>query len=266
METLAYLHLALSYEARASHSEIACSYVLSGETPLVGLGRISLLTSLAAVSLLGTADRALAVLQPGDRSPQVRSVQMRLQQLGYFNANPTGYFGKITQASVARFQQASGLNADGIVGPQTQAALQNYQPTETTQQALRAGDRGEAVRLMQERLGVAGVYDGAADGVFDEETELALKRFQLARGLKVDGVAGPKTLALLPAIGGPYPNPPEVAPEIAQNPDVTYLGEGNQGPRVRSLQQRLRALGYYKGKVTGVFDTNTKEAVMTTAN
>lgn len=266
METLAYLHLALSYEAGASHSDIACSNSLLGETPAnctdrartVSFSRLSLLATCAALSLFASTDRVWAALRQGDRSPQVRNIQVRLQQLGYFNARPTGYFGPITRASVLRFQRDSGLQADGVVGPQTQTVLQDNQSTSLARQILRRGDRGDAVRLLQERLGIVDIFHGAADGTFDAETELALKQFQQSRGLTVDGVAGAKTQAALPAIGGPYPD----SPAIAQNSEVTYLGEGNQGPRVRSLQQRLRALGYYKGKVTGVFDGNTKEAVM----
>ena len=56
---------------------------------------------------------------------------------------------------------------------------------------LRMGDRGEDVARLQERLGIA------ADGDFGPETKLAVIEFQQARNLVADGVAGPRTLAML---------------------------------------------------------------------
>jgi Transglycosylase-like domain/Putative peptidoglycan binding domain len=53
------------------------------------------------------------------------------------------------------------------------------------------GDRGPAVRAIQEALGVG------ADGVFGPLTERAVKRFQRREGLVVDGIVGPQTRAAL---------------------------------------------------------------------
>ncbi|WRH68995.1 MAG: peptidoglycan-binding domain-containing protein [Planktothrix sp. GU0601_MAG3] len=43
--------------------------------------------------------------------------------MGYFNANSTGYYGKLTASAVKSFQYNCGLSADGIAGPATLAAL-----------------------------------------------------------------------------------------------------------------------------------------------
>ena len=56
---------------------------------------------------------------------------------------------------------------------------------------LRRGSKGEEVKKMQAKLGLA------ADGDFGPGTEAALKKWQAANGLTADGVAGPKTLAKL---------------------------------------------------------------------
>lgn len=56
---------------------------------------------------------------------------------------------------------------------------------------LRRGSKGEEVKRMQAKLGIA------ADGDFGPGTETALKKWQAANGLTADGVAGPKTLAKL---------------------------------------------------------------------
>lgn len=56
---------------------------------------------------------------------------------------------------------------------------------------------GSDVRYLQERLLVHGFAPGAADGIFGEKTLEALKAFQGANELSVDGLAGPLTMAAL---------------------------------------------------------------------
>lgn len=55
---------------------------------------------------------------------------------------------------------------------------------------LAAGDSGADVQLVQSRLRSAGVYKGNCDGRFGQATEQALKAFEKAYGLPVDGVVG----------------------------------------------------------------------------
>lgn len=59
----------------------------------------------------------------GDSGKNVKAVQERLLQIGFFNANPDGYFGENTRSYVYAFQQYSRLNPTGIVDPQTWQAL-----------------------------------------------------------------------------------------------------------------------------------------------
>ncbi|MBD1929232.1 peptidoglycan-binding protein [Trichocoleus sp. FACHB-90] len=63
------------------------------------------------------------LLRFGISGPGVVSVQNRLRDLGYFSGTSTGYYGSVTTSSVRRFQAANGLRVDGVVGPQTRAAL-----------------------------------------------------------------------------------------------------------------------------------------------
>jgi len=62
-------------------------------------------------------------LEQGAKGDDVRELQLLLQKKGYFGAEVTGYFGPITQASVIAFQNSQGIQASGIVGPKTRAAL-----------------------------------------------------------------------------------------------------------------------------------------------
>ena len=60
-----------------------------------------------------------------------------------------------------------------------------------------SGSTGDTVVTIQKKLIRWGYLDGEADGIYGSRTTAAIRRFQSANGLKVDGVAGPDTLAAL---------------------------------------------------------------------
>jgi hypothetical protein len=64
-----------------------------------------------------------APLKPGDQGAPVRLLQRALAQLGYSPGTIDGQYGPSTTQAVSRFQRASGLTADGILGPNTLRAL-----------------------------------------------------------------------------------------------------------------------------------------------
>ncbi len=59
--------------------------------------------------------------------------------------------------------------------------------------ALERGDQGPSVRSLQEQLRQAGFYGGSITEVYDFSTEDAVRRFQQANGLAVDGIVGVST-------------------------------------------------------------------------
>lgn len=90
-----------------------------------------------------------------------------------------GIYGPVTREAVFGFQLVFGLNSiDGITGPETWGAL-----IVTTQD----GDRGSQVKAVQ--LAVHATVDGNFGGA----TLAAVKSFQTAGKLAVDGVVGPQT-------------------------------------------------------------------------
>ena len=80
---------------------------------------------------------------------------------------------------------------------------------------LLRGLRGEPVKKLQEKLGVA------ADGIFGPGTEKALEAYQKEHGLKADGIAGPDTFAAMELY------------------DLIILERGSRGQTVEKLQRKL---------------------------
>ena len=63
------------------------------------------------------------VLRTGSRGDEVKTLQGRLQELGYYTDVIDGQFGAATKTAVIEFQKANGLDADGMVGTETKTLL-----------------------------------------------------------------------------------------------------------------------------------------------
>lgn len=70
---------------------------------------------------------AQEILHNGSQGPEVYELQEKLEKMGYFNSQPTGYYGSITDDAVKKLQLDSGLLPDGVFGFQTQAKLNNIE-------------------------------------------------------------------------------------------------------------------------------------------
>ena len=63
------------------------------------------------------------VLKQGSRGTEVKTMQRKLKNWGYYSGSVDGIFGKQTTTAVKYFQRKNGLVADGIVGAKTLKAL-----------------------------------------------------------------------------------------------------------------------------------------------
>jgi peptidoglycan hydrolase-like protein with peptidoglycan-binding domain len=130
-------------------------------------------------------------------------------------------FGPRTLAAVKAFQSASGLTADGAVGPTTKAALYanigggggNGAPAPVNLNSASCpneivqGQRSGCVTELQSLLNHHGA-DLAVDGDFGALTDSAVRDFQAEKGLSVDGHVGPNTKAALYGAVTPPSSPP----------------------------------------------------------
>jgi general secretion pathway protein A len=63
------------------------------------------------------------LLYPGMLDPKVVKLQECLSELGYYKGPFTGYFRRKTEKAVTNFQKDNQIKVDGLVGPETKAAL-----------------------------------------------------------------------------------------------------------------------------------------------
>ncbi|MCI7472876.1 MAG: spore cortex-lytic enzyme [Clostridiales bacterium] len=76
------------------------------------------------ISLIAFAQQAqAATYRQGSSGEQVRVIQTKLKNWGYYDGAVDGVFGSQTTQAVKYFQRKNGLTADGIVGPATLKAL-----------------------------------------------------------------------------------------------------------------------------------------------
>jgi peptidoglycan hydrolase-like protein with peptidoglycan-binding domain len=163
--------------------------VPSGGTRLLALlGAITgLLLAVPATASAGSAD--------------VAALQVAMSALGLYPHPVDGISGPWTQGAVRTFQSQHGLAADGVAGAQTRAALGRRGKPNLGDRPLSQGKEGWDVAALQFLLHERGFEPGGFDGGFGPNTLSAVRRYQSAAGLDVDGVAGPSTVNALR--GGP---------------------------------------------------------------
>ncbi|AFZ25600.1 putative peptidoglycan-binding domain-containing protein [Cylindrospermum stagnale PCC 7417] len=187
-------------------------------------------------------------LTKGDEGENIRVLQERLRIAGFYYGNATGIFGPITEEAVKRFQTAYKLDPDGVVGPATLNKLpplgvgngENAPKKAVNREKLRLGDRGEAVRVLQEHLIKAGYLEGQPNGYYGPYTADAVSRFQAANYLETNGVAGPTTRGKLYSL-------------VKTTPKSEF--------NTLEIQRRLQERGFYKGPLNGMMADDTKKAI-----
>jgi peptidoglycan hydrolase-like protein with peptidoglycan-binding domain len=138
-------------------------------------------------------------LHKGSRDPAVRELQQALQPLvSSPSGTVDGFFGDDTENDVISFQSDQGLDADGVVGPDT---WRRIDLADLSEPVLKKGSKGNPVRRLQLTLSLGGHDTKGVDGHFGANTESSVKRLQKSAGLAADGVVGPRTWEQVNAFG-----------------------------------------------------------------
>jgi murein DD-endopeptidase MepM/ murein hydrolase activator NlpD len=135
--------------------------------------------------------------QASASDPGVAALQVGLHARGLYSGPIDGIRGPATQKAIRKLQTRARLTVDGVVGPKTRRALGRFARHRLGQRQLRLGNTGWDVASLQFQLAEHGFPSSSFDGIFGPHIDSALRRFQEYAGLKVDGVAGPATLAAL---------------------------------------------------------------------
>ncbi len=175
-------------------------------------------------------------LRYGERSDEVTALQIRLVELGYLGAAPSGYYGTQTEAAVRLFQKAADLKVDGIAGNETQEKLYSkdaplYGTTTTETTTTTATTVTETTTATTTATSATEITEST-----DIETE---------------------------------PTQPEVispTDSIEEIPgwetEYTRLEIGSTGEAVTALQEKLRSKGFYEQPLTSYYGSFTRDAVM----
>lgn len=170
------------------------------------------------------------------RAEQVKALQRQLAVLGLDPGPVDGRYGPHTTDAVKHLQDAVGLEPDGIVGPLTAEALHRNTPKPP------ADERAKRVKALQSQLSWLGFEPGPVDGRYGPLTTGAVRRFQQAQDIPVDGIVDPTTAETLRA-------------SIAQRPST------DRSDRIKLLQGQLHWLGFEPGPIDGRYGPETTEAV-----
>lgn len=133
----------------------------------------------------------------------VKKVQQRLVDLHYLpypekDAEGKGVvtttYGSMCSKAITKFQERNSLKQTGKCDKETYDKLMSDKATAYT---MKEKDKLDIIKTIQEALIKKGYLKGKATGYCGTDTVAAVKAFQKANNLTVDGQAGTKTLQLL---------------------------------------------------------------------
>ena len=229
----------------------------------------------AASKVTATPKPTAEALKKGSKGTEVSKLQTRLIELGYLYGKADGIYGTATAQAVAAFQAANKLSKDGVAGARTLNKLYSssaVKPTATPKpqasatpepaSLLKRGDSSSAVKDMQTQLIKLGYLTGTPDGLFGIRTYQALRAFQTANSLSVDGIAGAKTLDKLNSSsviaangsvvnGGAAPTPIPTAVPAAQVSSAKNVIYANWYSTIKSIVKQYQYATIYDYK-TGI--------------
>jgi peptidoglycan hydrolase-like protein with peptidoglycan-binding domain/sporulation protein YlmC with PRC-barrel domain len=143
------------------------------------------LTSRAASEASPSASPSTSASMPAPTS-DVAAAQQRLKDRGYYGGPVDGVIGPNTEAALRAYQRDQRLAVTGKLDSQTLRALTTDTSTAATR-AVPSAASAMDIRSAQRELKGRGYYSGPVDGVLGARTDGALRAYQRDHGLKVTG-------------------------------------------------------------------------------
>lgn len=168
----------------------------------------------------------------GSTGEEVKKIQNRLTELGYYTGAVDGNFGEATEKAYRAFQEAAGLTVDGIAGSDREVLYSDDAPyaapkveettapaeekneekkseEETKSTEYKSGDESDDVKAIQGKLAQLKYFDVDPTGYYGDYTVQTVMNFQLANGLEATGIVDEETYKLLfsaDAVANPNPS------------------------------------------------------------
>lgn len=172
----------------------------------------------------------------------IKDVQTKLNAIGYSCGTPNGMAGKNTKAAVTSFQKLCGLkNQNGDITDETITKLNSVYSRSQKGVLSRGLRNNTSVKKLQENLNKLNYNCGTPDGTFGVGTENALRNFQKANKLAVDGLAGSATL-----------NAIQKAVNNLKQPVKASRGLSENGFKLLASYEATRAVKDKKGNVVSI--------------
>jgi peptidoglycan hydrolase-like protein with peptidoglycan-binding domain len=172
-----------------------------------------------------------SVLKPNSSGADVRKLQLRLSDLGYYHEGINTYYDAFVSDAVKAFQKASGLEATGIADAKTQSGLYSSGAPKSAGGSIEPGLHSSLVTAMQKRLIELGYQSGDATSYYGDSTKTAVLAFQQANGIAPSGVMDAKALGVLYSDSAlkaqPAPQPPESSRPASSVPAPELSEQGN---------------------------------------
>lgn len=224
-----------------------------------------------------TNPNARPILKLGSQGNEVTELQAILKLLGYYSGPTDGIYQESTATAVSAFQQAAGLQPDGIAGAETWSRLLPA-PTAINPAGNAAGTNPTATQTpglgtpaaTAPNIATSPAPTGPAAS-FPTPTVTPTPAPQTAPSNANPGTAPAVTPSpagsytpITPSTPAPSSGSSTAAAPAATVPSSTefpILKLGMQGEAVSQLQERLKATGFFTGTVDGVFGAETQTAV-----
>lgn len=194
------------------------------------------------------------VLKSGAQDVAVSELQAVLKLLGYYTGAVDGVYGQSTVTAVSQFQQAAGLNPDGVVNAATWERL--FPPASPPATSAAAFPVPATTTLSPATANNSASNNTEVTNQIPAATTPppATTNNSPTNSTRVTNSKPPTATKPTTASGSRVPtkSPPVNLP-------VLRLGE--EGAPVKRLQQRLQALGLFKGSIDGIFGSETENAV-----
>lgn len=239
---------------RAALSLFSIGCLVVGLVPLVPAATLSQAPG-AAIEPVGNTPEALLrpTLKPGSRGSEVTELQATLKLLGYYGGTVDGVYGQSTVAAVAQFQQAAGLNADGITGAATWNRLF---PSAVEPAGAAATAPTPAANSASPLPAASGSASFPTPSGVSPAPSSVMPAANPRPATKPAGTTTPK-----PSKPATETRPTATATSATETVALPVLRQGAKGSAVIALQERLRSLGVFKGAADGVFGAETLAAV-----